>query len=193
MNGVADYVSSGATRYFLHRGTQGSIWTWAIVDGMVGFCAFMFLGFSTIAIIRVTALFGDGLLDLNLLFSGPAIAGSILSAPTEYVWLAIMLASTLIPTFLHLAVVILSLPITFPAWLRNGIANMIEQSPHGRPGSGRLGLLVLSLAVGASFTGAGLILSYGARALLSLAPRLAELIFGLFRMWAELLGVVPIY
>jgi hypothetical protein len=119
LNGLADFASAGATRWFLRRAVW---WAW-IADLLAGLVIFLSLGCAIIVVVAFMPVRGvDGygrLLDLPVLFSdldGPAMQ--------EHWWLLVMLFSTLLPTLIHAFLGIGA--IVFRLWPRRLHADLLD-------------------------------------------------------------------
>ncbi len=100
INGLFDFFSFGATRYFLRIGArQRGVFApfWALVDLLIGAALFVMLGCASVLAVYV-ARTGDGnaLIDLGDLFA------RISADPHAFWWLYATFFSTLLPTILHL-------------------------------------------------------------------------------------------
>ena len=108
-NILADFASIGLTRFLLRQGIQGMSWWKAIVDLFGGAVIFLCLGFALITWVHLVKSGGEiSLMDLPGLFEG------LRTTPSDYWWLAFMLATTLLPTILHAAIGTFTCLITDP-------------------------------------------------------------------------------
>lgn len=121
-NALADFASVGLTRYLLRKGLAGHIWARAGLDTVAGVAIFFALGFAMIAFVHFVR-FADGraLIDLPGLFAG------LNAQPGNYVWLAFMLGTTVLPTLAHAMVGMLSVVLLYPKWLRELIAKRLNE------------------------------------------------------------------
>ncbi|WP_319772645.1 hypothetical protein [Breoghania sp.] len=137
-NALADFASSGLTRYWLRKGTSGNLLKMGLRDTIAGALIFLALGFSVIAVIHfVRPQDGRPLFDLAHLFRelrDPETRGN-------YWWLAAMLFSTLIPTLFHVMIATLSFftlaPESWRHWIarqlfRGAYNNDAQAAKHGR-------------------------------------------------------------
>ena len=129
-NAVFDFLSAGLTRYLLRLGLEQKRAVWrAILDGLGGIAIFFALGCSLITFVTfVTPADGVPLVDLAQLFA------NLRTAPGDYIWLMMTLFATLLPTLVHLSLMLLTLALHSPAGCRNFVAGLLEsgaQSPAG--------------------------------------------------------------
>jgi hypothetical protein len=100
-NAWFDFVSIGMTRWLVRTGTHRRRWALALALGDVAAAAVFFtaLGCTLIAAVHgLNQLEVRDFLNLQSLFDG------IRSAPGQYWWLYATIFTTLVPTFLHVAV-----------------------------------------------------------------------------------------
>ncbi len=96
LNGLTDFASLGATRYFLRQGLAGNMVVSGIKDLCAGLVIFFGLGFAIIAYIHWVRPQNDvPLIALDAMFDG------LRNRPGDYWWLFLMMFSTLLPTVLH--------------------------------------------------------------------------------------------
>ncbi|AXX96996.1 hypothetical protein [Profundibacter amoris] len=125
-NALADFTSTGLTRYLLRRGLTKPIWFNALLDTLGGLSVFFLLGFALIGYIHlVRPQDGTPLLDLSTLFD------QLQNNPSDFWWLALMLGSTLLPTLLHLMVGVATILIQYPAFLRNWTIRKLASGGEG--------------------------------------------------------------
>ncbi|MFT4794620.1 MAG: hypothetical protein ACJAVR_001548 [Paracoccaceae bacterium] len=119
LNALADFASTGLTRYLLRRSVDTSGRWEALGDLIGGAAIYLALGCAVIAFIAWTPLLdGTHLANLPQIFqdlADPATRG-------QYWWLLVMLASTLLPTALHLHLFLMTLIRHIPACLRHWLA-----------------------------------------------------------------------
>ena len=192
LNALADFGSTGATRAFLRRGLAGQPWKWALIDLGVGMGVFLALGAAIILSVQVVIwLGGPALIDLPLLLADAATEGSLLNAPERYYWLYFTFLSTLLPTFAHLVIWLLSFATTAPGVMRRGIARLLEAGGDGRKGAGRIGLNMLCLAISAAVTGACALVWYGYQGLVLAFPHFGAGLVAMFSWIAQSMGAIP--
>ena len=127
-NAVFDFLSAGLTRYLLRLGLEQKRAVWrAILDGLGGIAIFFALGCSLITFVTfVTPADGVPLVDLAQLFA------NLRTAPGNYIWLMMTLFSTLLPTLVHLSLMLLTLALHYPAGWRNFVASLLESGAQSR-------------------------------------------------------------
>ena len=142
LNGLTDFLSLGATRYFLRAAEtartafhRARLW---LYDAGAALGALLLFALTSIAFITF-AVPGDGrpLTDL------PALFDDIRASPDDYWWLAFMLLSTLIPSLIHLIILAYSAFCFTPHRLRAWIAENIDAGAKGDRPKGRDGALGL--------------------------------------------------
>ena len=191
INALADFGSTGATRYFLRKGLQGQAWKWALIDFGVGFSCFVAIAMAMIlAVQAILWLGGPAVIDLPLLFAGAEVEGSIRNAPGQYWWLYLTFLTTLLPTFLHFILWLFSLLVTGPVFVRENIARLLEAGAQGEVGKGRDGLSRLSMAIGLSATLACGLLYWGWQLAIAIGPGLGEGLLRGFAIWARAVGAI---
>ena len=142
LNAVADFASTGLTRYLLHRGLARSTPLNALMDTIGGVVIFFILGGAIITYIHlVRPIDGTPLLDLGELFN------QLQTNRSDYWWLALMLGSTLLPTFLHLLIGIATLALQYPEVLRQWIVKKLESGAKGSEIHGRLGSIAICVLI----------------------------------------------
>ncbi len=125
-NALADFTSTGLTRYLLRHGLTKPIWFNALLDTLGGLSVFFLLGFALISYIHlVRPQDGTPLLDLSTLFD------QLQNNPSDFWWLALMLGSTLLPTLLHLMIGVATILIQYPAFLRNWTIRKLTSGGEG--------------------------------------------------------------
>jgi len=144
-NALADFTSTGLTRYLLHRGLTKPVWFNALLDTLGGVSIFFLLGFALISYTHfVRPQDGIPLLDLAALFD------QLKSNPSDFWWLALMLGSTLLPTLLHLMIGVATILIQYPATLRNWTIRKLTSGGEGSDTDGWQGSAVVCIMISAS-------------------------------------------
>ena len=142
INGLADFASTGLTRHLLRRSLRTSGRWEAAADLIGGAAICLLLGCAIIAFIEFTPL-----VDQTRLANLPQIFADLADPATrgQYWWLLVMLASTLIPTVLHLHLLIGTAGWFAAAPLRHYIADRFEQAAAADSNlGGRRAVLMLS-------------------------------------------------
>ena len=140
-NALFDFLSAGLTRYLLRLGLEQKRAVWrAILDGLGGIAIFFALGCSLITFVTfVTPADGVPLVDLAQLFA------NLRTAPGDYIWLMMKLFSTLLPTLVHLSLVLLTLALHYPAGWRNFVAGLLESGAQSRQASFLSGVCICAM------------------------------------------------
>ena len=140
-NAVFDFLSAGLTRYLLRLGLEQKRAVWrAILDGLGGIAIFFALGCSLITFVTfVTPADGVPLVDLAQLFA------NLRTAPGDYIWLMMTLFSTLLPTLVHLSLMLLTLALHSPAGCRNFVAGLLESGAQSRQTSFLSGVCICAM------------------------------------------------
>ena len=140
-NAVFDFLSAGLTRYLLRLGLEQKRAVWrAILDGLGGIAIFFALGCLLITFVTfVTPADGVPLVDLAQLFA------NLRTAPGDYIWLMMTLFSTLLPTLVHLSLVLLTLALHYPASWRNFVAGLLESGAQSRQASFLSGVCICAM------------------------------------------------
>ena len=140
-NALFDFLSAGLTRYLLRLGLEQKRAIWrAILDGLGGIAIFFALGCSLITFVTfVTPADGVPLVDLAQLFA------NLRTAPGDYIWLMMTLFSTLLPTLVHLSLVLLTLALHYPAGWRNFVAGLLESGAQSRQASFLSGVCICAM------------------------------------------------
>ena len=140
-NAVFDVLSAGLTRYLLRLGLEQKRAVWrAILDGLGGIAIFFTLGCSLITFVTfVTPADGRPVVDLAQLFP------NLRTTPGDYIWLMMTLFSTLLPTLLHLSLVLLTLALHYPACWRNFVAGLLESGAQSRQASFLSGVCICAM------------------------------------------------
>ncbi|ARE41666.1 hypothetical protein RGUI_3525 [Rhodovulum sp. P5] len=128
LNALFDVVSYAVTLSLLRRGLRaGWPFLWGLLDLLIACALFLALGATLVAVVHgLNQLAGVRLLDLGVLFAG------VRETPGAYVWLYLMLFSTIVPTALHFAVSLLGVQGLWPRVLRRPVAGWVktaDQSP----------------------------------------------------------------
>ena len=139
-NAVFDFLSAGLTRYLLRLGLEQKRAVWrAILDGLGGIAIFFALGCSLITFVTfVTPADGVPLVDLAQLFA------NLRTAPGDYIWLMMKLFSIL-PTLVHLSLMLLTLALHSPAGCRNFVAGLLESGAQSRQASFLSGVCICAM------------------------------------------------
>ena len=139
-NAVFDFLSAGLTRYLLRLGLEQKRAVWrAILDGLGGIAIFFALGCSLITFVTfVTPADGVPLVDLAQLFA------NLRTAPGDYIWLMMTLFSIL-PTLVHLSLMLLTLALHSPAGCRNFVAGLLESGAQSRQASFLSGVCICAM------------------------------------------------
>lgn len=141
LNGLFDFFSYALTLSLIRRGLRSSLpLLWGLADLMLACLLFLALGaVLVVAVHGLNLLAGVPLVDLAALFAGIHIA------PGAYVWLYLMLFSTVLPTALHGLVSLIGLQGLCPRPVRRWLARRVEAGPqsplHAIAASLWLGLL----------------------------------------------------
>ena len=140
-NAVFDFLSAGLTRYLLRLGLEQKRAVWrAILDGLGGIAIFFALGCSLITFVTfVTPADGGPLVDLAQLFA------NLRTTPGDYIWLMMTLFSTLLPTLVHLSLMLLTLALHSPAGCRNFVAGLLESGTQSRQASFLSGVCICAM------------------------------------------------
>ena len=140
-NAVFDFLSAGLTRYLLRLGLEQKRAVWrAILDGLGGIAIFFALGCSLITFVTfVTPADGGPLVDLAQLFA------NLRTTPGDYIWLMMTLFSTLLPTLVHLSLMLLTLALHYPAGWRNFVASLLESGAQSRQASFLSGVCICAM------------------------------------------------
>ena len=140
MNALADFGSTGLTRFCLRRGVDGSPWRWGLVDLAGGAIIFVLLVLAMMAV-AAAVHWPDGtpLLDLAALFV------DIRQDPGAYWWLYLTFLSTLLPTLLHAGLFLFAT--VFEMWpsLRTFLVEELRKGGEGSVISARISVTSLSL------------------------------------------------
>jgi len=128
INALFDTVSYAATLSLIRRGLRSRVpWLWGLLDLVFACGLFLVLGATLVAVIHgLNLLAGVPLLDFGALFAG------VYETPGQYVWLYLMLFSTILPTALHGLLSLLGVQGIWPRGPRRRVADWIdrvEESP----------------------------------------------------------------
>jgi len=130
-NALFDVVSYAVTLSLIRRGLS-SRWPflWGLMDLVIAGVLFLSLGFVLVVLVHgLNVLAGVPFLDLQALFAG------IYNTPEKYVWLYLMLFSTILPTALHGAVSLIGLQGIWPKSWRKWLAGLVSDAPESLPKS----------------------------------------------------------
>ncbi|SIO15445.1 hypothetical protein SAMN05444722_0633 [Rhodovulum sp. ES.010] len=125
LNALFDVLSYAVTLSLLRRGLRAR-WpfVWGLLDLLIACVLFLGLGVALVAAIHeLNRLAGVPLLDLGALFAG------VRETPGAYVWLYLMLFSTILPTALHFLISLLGLQGVWPRAFRRPVARLIDRAP----------------------------------------------------------------
>lgn len=126
LNALFDVLSCAVTLSLLRRGLRARLpLLWGLFDLGLACLLFLALGATLVAAIHgLNRLAGVPLLDLGALFAG------VRETPGDYVWLYLMLFSTIVPTALHALVSLLGVQGLWPRALRRPVAGWIDRAPE---------------------------------------------------------------
>lgn len=144
INGIADFLSLGLTRYTLGYGIdpRQRVWAWCLFDVVGGLAILLLLGFSLIAWVAYVHP-----PDLS---TRPLIRAQFADLRANSVgnwWLYLMLFTTLLPTALHLLFASFGGVLQLWPWLRGHIADGLEAGAKGDAVLGRWAVQWLCLAM----------------------------------------------
>jgi hypothetical protein len=186
INGLADFASTGLTRHLLRRSLRTSGRWEAAADLIGGAAICLLLGCAIIAFIEFTPL-----VDQTRLANLPQIFADLADPATrgQYWWLLVMLASTLIPTALHLHLALATAVRYVPARLRHRIADRFEQAAAADSNlGGRRAVLMLS-----ALNAAAIVIP--AWLMIELWITASPLVMGgsiaIFAAFAQVIGAIP--
>ena len=161
VNALFDYLSYGLTLTLIRKGRIGMnamTLVWGVIDAIAAVIILIGLGLTLVALVSLINSFGtETILDLPQTFSDlrdPQARG-------DYGWLIIMLLSTLVPTLVHLVLVMLSAFTWVPHYGKYRLAQAM-----GRRDAGEM------VALGGAVVWSILALTYT-----------ALVTFGLYGMW----------
>jgi hypothetical protein len=143
LNAIFDTVSYAVTLTLLRRGLRSRLpLLWGLLDLVIACVLFLALGSTLVVVLHgLNTLAGVPLVDLPALFAG------IHERPGDYVWLYLMLFSTILPTALHGALSLLGVQGLWPRAWRRPVAAWVEAAP-----SSPLAYLRAGLALGVVWT-----------------------------------------
>jgi len=125
-NAIFDYLSYGLTLTFIKKGMKArNLWSLVlgIVDAGIAVCLLIGLGtFLTLLIGAINGAAGQMLINLPGIFADlndPATRG-------EYTWLYLSLTTTLLPTALHILIVVFTATVWVPLFFREWIIALLE-------------------------------------------------------------------
>ena len=126
VNGLFDFLSYGVTLALMRLGLRGRHpFVWGLADLAVAAVLFVLLGGALIAIQH-----GLNGLAIRHLVDLPGLFASVRARPQDFLWLYLMLFSTILPTGLHAALSLISLQGVTPRPLRRRVARWVEDSPQ---------------------------------------------------------------
>ncbi len=138
LNTVADYISIGLSRTYIRQGLSGEPWANAMKGFIFGVLMFFILGVALLSWLHfVRYPDGSAIVDITGLLndlSDPARRG-------HYVWLVIVMGTTLAPTLIHAMVGTFALVMRFPASLGDWVADKLDKGGKGSSVSGVQGAL----------------------------------------------------
>ena len=116
LNAIFDTLSYAVTLTLMRRGLRSPApWLWGLLDLALACLLFLALGSTLVVVIHgLNLLAGVPLIDLPALFAG------IHESPGDYVWLYLMLFSTILPTVLHAGLSLLGVQGLWPRAGRGG-------------------------------------------------------------------------
>lgn len=126
LNALFDVVSYAVTLTLIRRGLRAA-WPflWGLADLAVACVLLLGLGTTLVAVIQgLNTLAGVRFLDL------PALLEGVRAQPSAYIWLYLMLFSTLLPTVLHGFLSLLGVQGIWPRSLRRPVAAWVETAPQ---------------------------------------------------------------
>jgi hypothetical protein len=115
LNAIFDTLSYAVTLTLMRRGLRSAVpWLWGLLDLVLACVLFLALGITLVVVIHaLNLLAGVPLIDLPALFAG------VHETPGAYVWLYLMLFSTILPTVAHAGLSLLGVQGIWPlAWRR---------------------------------------------------------------------------
>jgi hypothetical protein len=128
LNTVADYVSIGLARFYIRQGLSGEPWTNAMKAFACGILIFIILGIALISWLHfVRYPDGTSIVDLPGLFkdlADPAMR-------RNYIWVVVVLGTTLLPTLLHAMVATFTLVMHYPSTLGDWVADRLTSGGKG--------------------------------------------------------------
>jgi hypothetical protein len=175
--------------YSDHRRVSGVSWINAAIDLVIGAVIFLALGISLITFIHfIHPQDGTALFDLPTLFAelaNPATRGN-------YLWLALMLGTTLIPTLLHLMIGIGTLGLQYPKRVRRWIIHKLISSAgdgdtEGPANDGFLGSAAICGIITLSFC---LPIITGALVIRYSNGHVIDAVIAPFHWWATAIGAI---
>lgn len=124
LNALFDALSYAVTLALLRRGLSARLpLIWGLADLALACLLFFALGATLVAALHgLSLLAGSSLVDLGALFDG------IAARPGDYVWLYLMLFSTILPTAVHFLVSLLGLQGVWPRAWRQPVAEWIGEA-----------------------------------------------------------------
>lgn len=151
LNGLFDVISYALTLSLIRRGLRSSLpLLWGLAD--LALACLLFLGLGAVLVVAVhglNLLAGVPFVDLSALFAGIHVA------PGAYVWLYLMLFSTVLPTALHGLVSLIGLQGLCPRPLRRWLARRVDAAPQSP-----LHAIAASLGLGLLWTGPVMLLVF---------------------------------
>lgn len=130
-NAIADFLSIGLTRYSLRKGLKDFTFKWVVVDLVGGIMIFIGLAGLLISYFHFIRP-QDHLALLDI----PNFLTDLRDHPQNYWWLALMTLSTLLPTFIHGGIGVLTVAIQAPTGLREYVKRNLKTGHKGSPQAG---------------------------------------------------------
>lgn len=134
LNVAFDFMTAGATRFFLRQGVTSDGRSlpllWTFVDLVIAFALFLLLGFAMVAAGAYFRMTAD-----QPVFDAVAVVQDIRADVGAYTWLLIAMFSTLAPTLAHLSIAIFSLVLLLWNQISARIARLVRRG--GEDGGAR--------------------------------------------------------
>lgn len=144
LNALFDTASYAVTLSLMKRGLRSSVpWLWGLLDLVIACGLFLALGLTLVVVLHgLNELAGVPLVDFPALFAG------VRDAPGDYVWLYLMLFSTILPTALHALLSLLGVQGLWPRGPRRVVAGWVEGAPASPLAAIRAGLALAGVWMG---------------------------------------------
>jgi len=136
LNALFDTASYAVTLSLMKRGLRSSApWLWGLLDLFLACLLFLALGMTLVVVLHgLNELAGVPLVDFPALFAG------VRETPGDYVWLYLMLFSTILPTALHAGLSLLGVQGLWPRGPRRVVAGWVDAAPASPLAAIRAGL-----------------------------------------------------
>jgi hypothetical protein len=136
LNALYDTVSYAVTLSLMKRGLRSAApWLWGLLDLVLACLLFLALGMTLVVVLHgLNELAGVPLVDFPALFAG------VREAPGDYVWLYLMLFSTILPTAAHAGLSLLGVQGLWPRGPRRVVAGWVDAAPASPLAAIRAGL-----------------------------------------------------